>query len=141
MHDYKWFNPIFFAVTSAWSSYRIFSHSFRGNYSFLNLEIHRSQYITPKVTVHKCAEIIQGRKLFKGGNFMRKYCMYVLFKCVRILGAFENLEATLYLYCFAQNLYSIAESSYNVKNELSIITSKILSKNLSNENKHWCLFY
>jgi hypothetical protein len=37
------------------------------------LEIQRSQYIRPKVTVHKCAETIQGRKLFKGGNYMRKY--------------------------------------------------------------------
>ena len=36
-------------------------HSFRGNYSFLNLEIQRSQYIRPKVTVHKGAETIQGR--------------------------------------------------------------------------------
>ena len=36
--------------------YRISSYSFRGNYSFLNLEIQRSQYI--KV-----------RKLFKGGNY------------------------------------------------------------------------
>ena len=42
-------------------------------YSFLNLEIQRSQYIRPKVTVHKGAETIQGRKLFKGGNYMRKY--------------------------------------------------------------------
>ena len=30
--------------------------------------------------------------------------MYILFKCVRILGAFENLEATLYLYYFAQKI-------------------------------------
>ena len=45
------------------SIYRISSYSFRGNYSFLNLEIQRSQYIRPKVTVHKCAETIQGRKL------------------------------------------------------------------------------
>jgi hypothetical protein len=37
------------------------------------LEIQRSQYIRSKVTVHKCAETIQGRKLFKGGNYMRKY--------------------------------------------------------------------
>jgi hypothetical protein len=37
------------------------------------LEIQRSQYIRPKVTVHKFAETIQGRKLFKGGNYMRKY--------------------------------------------------------------------
>ena len=29
-----------------------------GNYSFLNLEIQRSQYIRPKATVHKCAETI-----------------------------------------------------------------------------------
>ena len=27
----------------------------------------------PKVTVHKCAETIQGTKLFKGGKDMRKY--------------------------------------------------------------------
>ena len=53
--------------------YRISSYSFRGNYSFLNLEIQRSQYIRPKVTVHKCVETIQGRKLFKGRNYMRKY--------------------------------------------------------------------
>ena len=39
--------------------YRISSYSFRGNYSFLNLEIQRSQYIRPKVTVHKL------RKLYK----------------------------------------------------------------------------
>ena len=31
-----------------------------------------------------------------------------------------------------------AESFYNVKNGSSIITSKSSSKNLSNENKHWC---
>ena len=53
--------------------YRISSYSFRGNYSFLNLEIQRSKYIRPKVTVHKDAETIQGRKLFKGGNYSRKY--------------------------------------------------------------------
>ena len=53
--------------------YCISSYSFRGNYSFLNVEIQRSQYIRPKVTVHKGAETIQGRKLFKGGNYMRKY--------------------------------------------------------------------
>ena len=31
------------------------------------------EFGNPKVTVHKCAETIQGRKLFKGGNYMRKY--------------------------------------------------------------------
>ena len=47
------------------------SYSFRGIYSFLNFEIQRSQYIRPKVTVHKGVETIQGRKLFKGGNYSR----------------------------------------------------------------------
>jgi hypothetical protein len=47
---------------------------------FFYLEIQMSQYIKPKVqyikpkvTVHKCAETIQERKLFKGGNYVRKY--------------------------------------------------------------------
>ena len=57
-------------------AYRISSYSFRGNYSFLNLEIQRSQYIRPMVTVHKCEETIQGRrKLF---NYMKKYCNFIL---------------------------------------------------------------
>ena len=33
----------------------------------------------PKVTVNKGAETIQGRKLFKGGNYMRKYGMWKMF--------------------------------------------------------------
>ena len=32
---------------------------------FLNLEIQRSQYIRPKVTVHKGVETIQGQKLYE----------------------------------------------------------------------------
>ena len=48
--------------------YSISLHSFRGNYSFLNFEIQRSQYIRPKVTVHKGAETIQGRKLYDSHN-------------------------------------------------------------------------
>ena len=60
-------------------NYRISSYSFRGNYSFLDLEIKRSQYIRPRVTVHKCAETIQGRKLFKGGNYVRKYGIWLKF--------------------------------------------------------------
>ena len=38
----------------------------------------------PLITVHKCAETIQGRKLFKGGNYMRKYgtqCYHVTVWC------------------------------------------------------------
>ena len=54
------------------NSYRISAHTFRGNYSFLNLKIQRSQYIRPKVTLHKCAEIIQGRKLYE------EICIYLL---------------------------------------------------------------
>ena len=44
-----------------------FSHCniHRGNYSFLNLDFKRLQYIRLKVTVHKCAETIQGRKLYE----------------------------------------------------------------------------
>ena len=45
---------------------------------FLNLEIQRSQYIRLKVTVHKGAETINGRKLFKGGNYMRKYGILII---------------------------------------------------------------
>ena len=45
--------------------YRISSYSFRKNYSFFNLEIYRSQYISPKVTVHRGAETIQGRKQYE----------------------------------------------------------------------------
>ena len=40
--------------------------------------VQRSQYIRPKVTVHKGAETIQWRKLFKGGNYMRKYGIQLL---------------------------------------------------------------
>ena len=47
------------------NTYRISSYSFCGNHSFLNLEIQRSQYIRPKVTVYRCAETIQGRKLYE----------------------------------------------------------------------------
>ena len=43
----------------------------------LDLEIQRSQYIRPRVAVHKCAETIQGWKPSKGENFMRKYGSYI----------------------------------------------------------------
>ena len=50
-------------------TYRISANSFRGNYSFLNLTLRT------KVAVHTGGETIQGRKLFKGGNYTRKYGM------------------------------------------------------------------
>ena len=37
------------------------------------------EFGNPKITVHKGAETIQGRKLSKGGNYMRKYGMYLAF--------------------------------------------------------------
>ena len=84
--------------------YRISSYSFRGNYSFLNLEIQRSQYIGPKVTVHKGAETIQGRKLFKGGNYMRKYGILDY----NIVAEIDRLD-------FPVGLIGINQSSYAVK--------------------------
>ena len=45
--------------------YRISSYSFRGNYSSLNLEIQRSQFLRPKVTVHNGPETIQGWNLYE----------------------------------------------------------------------------
>ena len=56
--------------------YRISSYSFREHYSFLKLETQRSHYIWLNVTVNRGAETIQGRKLSKGGNYMRKYGKY-----------------------------------------------------------------
>ena len=47
------------------SKYRIYSYGFRGNYSFLHFEIQSSQYINV-------------RKLFKGGNYKRKYGIYLM---------------------------------------------------------------
>ena len=55
--------------------YRISANSFRGNYSFLKLAL------CTVATVHKSAETIKGRKLFKGGNYLQKYGMTTLFKC------------------------------------------------------------
>ena len=60
--------PIKFLHISVRIKYRISANSFRGIYSFFNLAL-------CTVTVHKSAETIQGRKLFKGGNYLRKYDM------------------------------------------------------------------
>ena len=75
--------------------YRISSYSFRGNYSFLKLEIQRSQYITPKVTIYKGAETIQERKLFKGGNYIRKYDTNLNLNLSRRTQKFNLLEFKL----------------------------------------------
>ena len=53
-----------------YSTYRIAANSFRGNYSFLNLTLCT---VTFAHSTYRDAETIQGRKLFKGGNYSRKY--------------------------------------------------------------------
>ena len=55
--------------------YRISANSFRGNYSFLNLTLCT---VTFDHSTYRCGnysreETIQGRKLFKGGNYSWKY--------------------------------------------------------------------
>ena len=47
------------------------------NYSFLNLEIQRSQYMRPKVTVHKCAETIQGWKLYEEIRYLKNQTLHL----------------------------------------------------------------
>ena len=54
--------------------YHISSYSFVGNYSFLNFEIQRSQYIRPKVRVHKCAETIRGNTVIIIGLKRHELC-------------------------------------------------------------------
>ena len=60
-------------------TYRISSYSFRGNYSFLHLEIVAISNSCRNISFFYlinwifAAETIEGRKLCKGGNYMRKY--------------------------------------------------------------------
>ena len=56
----------------------------------VSAEIQRSQYIRPKVIVHKGAETIQGRKLIKGRDYMRKYgiCTCASAKALQKIGDF-----------------------------------------------------
>ena len=57
----------------------ISSYSFRENYSFLNLEIVANSNSFRDISIFYfvnwifAVETIQGRKLFKGGSYMRKY--------------------------------------------------------------------
>ena len=53
--------------------YSIFSYSFQGNYSFLNLEIVSNSNSCRNISSFCCGKTIQWWKLFKGGNYMRKY--------------------------------------------------------------------
>ena len=56
--------PLRVSETSRSQMNTVFPHIV-SNYSLLNLEIQRSQYIRPKVKVHKGSETIQGRKLYE----------------------------------------------------------------------------
>ena len=47
----------------------------------------------PLITVHKCAETIQGRKLFMGGNYMRKYGKYYIIFRKHILNSQGSLAS------------------------------------------------
>ena len=59
--------------------YRISSYSFQGNYSFSNLKIVANLNSCRNISIFYlinwffAAETIQGRKLIKDGNYMRKY--------------------------------------------------------------------
>ena len=56
----------------------------------------------PLITVHKCAESIQGRKLFKGGNYKRKYGIWECTELVNLnaLQSIVVLRASDYLVLF-----------------------------------------
>ena len=58
------------------SSYKICGHFLKKYF------IQRSQYIRPKVTVHKCAGIIRMWVLFEGRPYMRKYGSWTNHKTV-----------------------------------------------------------
>ena len=51
----------------------------------------------PLITVHKCAETIQGRKVFKGGNYMRKYGRHFVKKVVSFRNQIVTTNNTLYM--------------------------------------------
>ena len=90
----------------------ISSYSFRGKYSFLNLEIQRSHYIRPKVIVHKGEETIQRRKPYEE-------IRYVNWKC------FEKYSYVLALLQFlgfqtkrSSNWLSILENNFKSMNRM-----------------------
>ena len=71
-------------------TYRISANSFRGNYSFLNMEIVENSNSCRKfqffylINWNFAAETIQGRKQFKGKNYLRKYGMIKIFFAICI---------------------------------------------------------
>ena len=61
------------------------------------LEIQRSQYIRPKVTVHKCAQTIQGKKKIKGRNYTRKYSKLFTKKCGKLKLSPQGRDLALFV--------------------------------------------
>ena len=62
--------------------------------NIVSAEIQRSQYIRPKVIVHKGAETIQGRKLIKGRDYMRIYgiCTCASAKALQKIGHITKIK-------------------------------------------------
>ena len=72
----------------------------------------------PLITVHKYAETIQGRKLFKGGNYMRKYGNRKCFRFVQV-ATFIWKDTIANVRGF--NLLSISQTRYfKVKSSISL---------------------
>ena len=70
------------------------------NYSFLNLEIQRSQYIRPKITVHKAAETIQGRKLHEEIHVQKSnFFSFLVLASGKFLGALGREVGTCLIFC------------------------------------------
>ena len=63
----------------------VFRHIVSAETIFLGLEIQRSQYIRPKVTVYKCAETIQGRKLYEETRYIFFMYCEVLFEACKTM--------------------------------------------------------
>ena len=144
--------------------YRISANSFRGNYSFLNLAL-----CTVTFTVHKSAETIQGRKLFKGGNNSRKYgtptfinfwnyfqglrSYYVLKRLIFYYISLHILRGYVYIFflsnfpeaTFIQGAMSIPDSRVNTTHDLRSTTClpslSCRTKNLLNDNLPTYLYW
>ena len=110
--------------------YRISSYSFRGNYSFLNLEIQRSHYIRPKVIVHKGEETIQRRKPYEEIRYVNWKCFekysYVL-ALLQFLG-FQTKRSSNWLSILENNFKSMNRmfESADQKKTQKIITNIVI---------------
>ena len=104
------------------TTYRISSYSFHGNYSFLDLEIQRSQYI--KV-----------RKLFKGANYSRAETIWGN-TVSRLAAAIEcnlseewSMEQTMITFINCCHSESISQTSCNKIWKKRVMNSKSVQSN------------